>query len=64
MSEFSRETKYKNFIYSLGIDFLKFFFSLKQDPLNSFRNQIIIKANKNNYFKKQIIKIANQGINL
>ena len=63
LSEFSMKAKYKNFIYSLGIDFLKNFFSLKQDSLNSLRNRIVIKANKNNFFKKQIIKIANQGIN-
>ena len=61
LSEVSDETQPRNFIYSLGIDFLKNCFSFKNKPFKNFRNKIIIKLNKNNFAKDFFFNIADEG---
>jgi len=46
LSEVSNETRPRNFIYSLSIDFLKNCFSLQKKSFKNFRNKIITTLNK------------------
>ena len=60
--EFSNATKPRNFVYSIGIDFLKTFFSFKNIPLKKFRNKIIENLNKSNLAKDIFYNLADKGI--
>ena len=64
LSEFSYEAKPRNFIYSLGIDGIKKFFSLKDKKFKNFRNKIITKLNKNNFAKNLFFTLADEGFKL
>ena len=57
LSEFSQETKPRNFAFALGTDFLKSSFKSKK-----FRDQILILLNKNNFGKNIFFNIANKGL--
>ena len=59
--EFSSEIKPRNFAYSLGIDFIKSFFSYDKKPFQEIRNKIMKKINKNNYTKNIFYNLADQG---
>jgi len=59
--EFTKVTKSRNLIYSLGIDFLKNFFSIKEKNFLHFRNKIITTLNKNNEAKDIFFNLANKG---
>ncbi len=61
LSEVSNETQPRNFIYSLGIDFLKNCFSFQQKSLKYFRNKIITTLNKNNFVKDILFNLADKG---
>ena len=61
LEEFSQEAKPRNFVYSLGIDFLKNFFSLENKSLSNIRNKIITNINKNNLAKNIFYNFANTG---
>ena len=61
LSEVSNETKPRNFIYSLGIDFLKNCFSFQKKSLKDFRNKIITTLNKNNFVKDILFNLADKG---
>ena len=61
LAEFSREIKSRNFVFSLGIDFIKKFFSLKEKPFKIFRNTVITKLNKNRFAKNIFFDLANKG---
>ena len=61
LSEVSNETQPRNFIYSLGIDFLKNCFSFQQKSLKDFRNKIITTLNKNNFVKDILFNLADKG---
>ena len=61
LSEVSDETRPRNFIYSLGIDFLKNCFSFRKNYPKYFRNSIITKLNKNNFIKDIFFDLANKG---
>jgi len=61
LSEVSDETRPRNFIYSLGIDFLKNCFSFRKNYPKYFRNAIIKKLNKNNFIKDIFFDLANKG---
>ena len=62
LSEFSDKMRPRNFIYSLGIDFMKNCFSLKKKNFKNFRNKIIITLNKNNFLKNQFLNLADKGL--
>ena len=64
LSEFSDKTKPSNFIYTMGVDFIKNFFSLKEKKLKNFRNKIIIKLNKNSFAKNIFFDFADKGLKL
>ena len=61
LSEFSNEIKPRNFVYSLGIDFLKNCFSFKEKSFKNFRNKIITRLNKNNAAKDLFFNLADEG---
>ena len=62
LSELSSEIKPRNFIYSLGIDFIKNFFSTKDKNFRNFRNVIMTKLNKNNFIKNIFYNLADEGL--
>jgi len=62
LSDFTKKTKPRNLLYSLGIDFLKNSFFTEQKTLKNFRNKMIINLNKNSFFKNLIVNIADGGI--
>ena len=61
LSEFSNETKPRNFAYSMGIDLIKNSFSLKNKNFQEIRNNIIKILNKSNFTKDIFINIADKG---
>ena len=62
LSEFSNQRKSQNFIYSLGIDFIRNIFNFEKEPLKKVRNKIISKFNKNNYIKDIFYNLADKGL--
>ena len=56
LSEFSSETKPRNFAFSIGIDFLKNFSTHQK-----LRNDTLKILNKNNFTKDIFFNIANKG---
>jgi 2-octaprenyl-6-methoxyphenol hydroxylase len=64
LSEFSQETKPRNFAFSMGVNFLKNSFSIKNENFKNARNQVIKKLNKNNFFKNFLFNIADKGLKL
>ena len=62
LSEFSDRIKPENFVYSLGIDFLKNIFSYEKIELINFRNKMINRLNNNNFAKNLFFNIANKGV--
>ena len=64
LSEFSNKIKSSNFLYSVGIDFIKKFFSIKEKNLTNIRNKILVKLDKGNVVKKLFFNLANKGLNL
>jgi 2-octaprenyl-6-methoxyphenol hydroxylase len=59
LSEFSNTVKPRNFAYSIGVDFIKKFFS--QDKVG-LRNKIVVKLNKNNFVKNLFFDVADKGL--
>ena len=64
LSEFSNNIKSKNFLYLLGIDFIRKSFSFKKKPINFFRNSTISMMNKNTTAKNIFFNLADKGLNL
>lgn len=62
LAEFTNEIKPRNFVYSMGIDFLKNSFSLKNKSLNKIRNNILKTLNKSNFAKEMIFNVADNGL--
>ena len=62
LSEFSQETKSRNFAYSMGINFLKDSFTFKNESFKRFRNKIIADLNKNNFAKDLFLNLADKGL--
>ena len=56
LSEFSSETKPRNFAFSVGVDLLKNSLSYKK-----LRNSILMILNKSNFAKDIFFEIANKG---
>ena len=62
LNEFSRETKPKNFIYSIGIDVIRNCFNSRNSSFQNIRNRFIKKINKNDFAKNIFYNIADKGI--
>jgi len=62
LEEFSNEIKPRNFVYSIGIDFLRKTFAINDKSFKSFRNLIISNLGKNNFAKDFAYDVANRGI--
>ena len=58
LSEFSSKVKPRNFVFSIGVDFLKNSFSFKK-----LRNDILKILNKSNFAKNILFNIADKGFN-
>ena len=56
LSEFSNETKPRNFAFSICVDFLKNFISFKK-----LRNDVLKILNKSNFAKDILFNIADKG---
>ena len=63
LSEFSKEIKPRNFIYSLGIDFIRNSFAFEGKNSKNLRNKIIAKLNKNHFTKDFLYNLADKGLN-
>jgi len=62
LSEFSKKTKPRNFVYSLGIDFIRNFFHIENKSFKNLRNKAIKKLNQNSFTKDIFYNIADRGI--
>jgi 2-octaprenyl-6-methoxyphenol hydroxylase len=60
--EFEKNLKYKNFIFSNGIDVIYEFFNFERKINNNFLSGSVKKINKNLLINKLFIKIADRGI--
>ena len=60
LKEFEKKTKHKNYIFSVGIDFIYEFF--KFDIKKNYSKNILAILEKNNIFKKYMTQFANNGI--
>ena len=60
--EFSNKVKSKNFAFSVGIDFTKKIFSIKQNKFKSIRNLVLAKLNKNQAAKNFFYNLGNKGL--
>ncbi len=61
-TEFEKNVKYKNFIFSNGIDLIHEFFNLERKTKNSVLSKSIQILGKNSSANKAFIKIADEGI--
>ena len=61
LSEFSKETKSRNFLYSIGIDFIKNFFSYQNEYFKKFRDKMITAINKEKNVKNIFFNFADKG---
>ena len=61
LSEFSNESRPRNFAFSLSVDILKNYFSIENDYFKELRNNLLKNLNKNNYIKSAFFNIANKG---
>ena len=64
LSEFSDEIKPRNFVHSIGIDFIKNCFSFEKKIFKDLRNKIITELNKNNFIKDQFLNFADNRFKL
>ena len=62
LSELSDKIKPKNFVYSFGIDFIKYFFSYEKIAFKNLRSKILSKLENNNFVKNLFFNIADKGI--
>ncbi len=63
-SEFEKNTKHKNFIFSTGVDFIYEFFNLEKKFHNKFITKSLKLLGKNNSFNKFFIKVADKGLSI
>ena len=61
LSKYSKKIKSRNFAFSIGLDFLKSSFSVKNEYFKSIRNNTIKKINSNGFIKSVFFDIANKG---
>ena len=62
LSEFSSKTKSRNFVYAMGIDFLKNSFSSQNQSFNKLKNKTITGLNKSNFIKDVFFNLADKGL--
>ena len=62
LSEFTKITKPRNFIYSVGIDLMKNSFSINNQVVKKIRNSVLKKLNNNSYIKDIFFNIADRGL--
>lgn len=62
LSDFSNQNKPHNFLYSMGIDFIKKSFSAENKFFKNFRNSTINVLEKNNTLKDMFFKFADKGL--
>jgi len=60
--EFEKNVKYKNFIFSNGVDLIHEFFNFERKTKNSVLSKSIQILGKNSFANKAFIKIADEGI--
>ena len=60
--EFEKNLKYKNFIFSNGVDLIHEFFNFERKTKNSVLSKSIQMIGKNSSANKVFIKIADKGI--
>ena len=63
LSEFEKETKNKNFIFSNSVDFIYELFNLDKKIKNNSFNKILKIVEKNTNLKNYFIKFADKGLN-
>ena len=61
LEELSNKIKPRNFMYSLGIDFIKNFFSFEKKSFQNIRNKILNRLNDNSFAKNLFFNLANRG---
>jgi len=61
LSEFSKETKPRNFAFSVSVDLLKNSFSIRNKYFKKIRNNILKILNRNNFIKDIFFNIADKG---
>ena len=61
LEEFSKETKPRNFAYSMSIDLIRNCFSVENKFFQKARNEMIIKLNKNSLAKDIFYNVADKG---
>ena len=62
LSEFSNETKPRNFVYSMGIDLIRNSFSIKNQSIKKIRNDVFKTLNNNSFVKNIFFDIADKGL--
>jgi len=62
LSEFSNDSKPRNFVYSIGIDLTKSYFSVKQKSFKNLRNRMLTIVNKSKLAKIFFFNLANRGL--
>ena len=63
LSDFEKQTRDKNFIFSNGIDFIYEFFNIEKKIKNKNLIKILKDIGKNKGFNNLLIKLADRGIN-
>ena len=61
LSEFSKETKPRNFAFSVSVDLLKSSFSIRNKYFKKIRNNILKTLNRNDFVKDIFFNIADKG---
>ena len=61
LSEFAKETKSGNFVFSISTDLLKNSFTIKNKYFKEARNRILKQIDKNDFTKNIFFNIANKG---
>ncbi len=63
LTDFEKQTKNKNFVFSSGIDFIYQIFNIEKKVKNKNFTRILQTIGKNNNFNNFLIKFADRGIN-
>ena len=61
-SDFEKNTKHKNYIFSNGIDFVYEFFNLESKMKTKLLSQSVKILGENKFFNKFLTKFADKGI--
>ena len=61
LSEFTQKTKFNNLAFSVGVDLLKNYFSIKNKYFKNIRNSTLKSVNKSNFLKNMFFGVADKG---